>query len=196
MSVSCVVLMGLLAGGLGIRSGIRHRHDGGETAHSHGAGAHSRSHSHSDGHSHSHSHSHSHASGHSHTHSHAHPEPHAHDVESETESEHVHPDGAHVHVTILGFELTLPDWFPGEPAPLYSEFSRDRSKVPAGVVVEIPGSYGLATFLQMFMDQLAIRPNRPLIQGPETPSAFAHQSPQGDLGLDAAPPLVPPPRFM
>ncbi|MBL8809937.1 MAG: hypothetical protein JNM43_07165 [Planctomycetaceae bacterium] len=101
-----------------------------------------------------------------------------------------------MHVTFLGIDLTLPDWFPGEPAPLYSEASRDRSEIPAGEVVEIPGAYGLASFLQMFMDQIAVCSNSLLIYGPEMPPSLVCQDPQRNLGLDAAPPLVPPPRFV
>ncbi len=212
ISVCCVVLVGLLAGGLGIRFGIRHRHDGGGTAHSHAApskrnGTEAKPHSHADNHSHVHSHasdhSHPHAHTHAHSHAHSHTDSHSHSHSHAPAHTHEDPghshessDGAHVHVTFLGFELTLPDWFPGEPAPLYSESVQDRAEAPAGNVIELPGSFGLASFLQMFMDQTAIRPESPLIGGSELPPAITVQHQDTNLGLDPAPPIVPPPRLV
>lgn len=105
-AIGVVLLLAALTTGLFVTPGVRHRHDAGDTAHSH-------SHAHPHKHSHSHHHSHGHAHGHPHADAsvdHDHGEDDAASVDSS--SDQLQPNGStHVHITVFGFELTLPDFF-------------------------------------------------------------------------------------
>lgn len=94
-------VIGLLIGGLLLLTAVmvlgwRHRHAG-TVGHEHG---------HDHGYSHSHGHDHSHSHGHSHSHHHGHA--HRHDGHADFHGR----EGWHVHISLLGLELTLwePHW--------------------------------------------------------------------------------------
>jgi hypothetical protein len=95
VAAALLVLMGV---GLSVTPGMRHEHDGGDAAHSHRAGTHS--------HTHGHRHPHAHSHGHRHSHTHGPRGPVA--EESLQRGRH-----AHVHFSILGFEVTIPDFWSG-----------------------------------------------------------------------------------
>jgi hypothetical protein len=173
--LSFLVLLTILAGSFGLRFGIRHRHEGGEAAHSHG---------HGHTHSHSHTRSHSHTAGHSHAHSHG--SSHSHDTPETSDS--------HIHVTFFGVQLTLPDFGFTEPAPLVSLTPNAPSAADSGERVELPCPFALAGMLQLWMDQTAIAVTRVSINKQEQDPEAVTVAAEVNLGRDASPPPLPPPR--
>ncbi|QDT56530.1 hypothetical protein Pan44_45860 [Caulifigura coniformis] len=159
---------------------IRHRHAG-DLVHSH-AGQHRAAHSHS--------HSHSHSHGHSHPHRHAH-------VEHGAVPEKRH-DGWHVHILILGWEITL--WERGvEVASASSAETGGAAETPHGTSVlsglQLVTSGGVSWCLLGLMLPLLGRPafrrSRPLdlLSVALRETAFP-----GSRRRDRPP--VPPPRWM
>lgn len=178
-----MVLMAILTGGLGLRFGVRHRHDGGDGAHSHdGNEPHSHSHSHGLGHSHSHSSSIAQ--------SHAHSDSHSHGSQDEPDA-----DESHIHVTFFGFSLTLPDVGFKDPAPLVSLEHEGKHSGYLGERVELPFPFALASILQLWMDQTAVPVT--VLSLDDTAATREVVTPAADLNLgrDASPPLLPPPRI-
>ena len=161
-----------IAGSFLVVPGIRHRHDGGEAAHSHSAHGHSHSH----GHGHSHGHSHSHAN---HTHQNA-------AVEEEPSS--------HIHFSLFGLELTLPDFLGGEPAPLVDNAPKSQKEVAVqGEMIRLPSPFSLAQLIDVTLRWTAIGCSFVQIEGNET--SFCRTAIPSDFkrGIDPSAPLLPPP---
>jgi hypothetical protein len=142
VAAALLVLMGV---GLSVTPGMRHEHDGGDAAHSHRAGTHPHTHG-PHGHRHPHSHAHSHGHGHSHTHG---PRGTLAADESLQRGRH-----AHVHFSILGFEVTIPDFWNGrelQPAPAGSVATRSadglRGTPVAGALTEPCGAETIVPIL-------------------------------------------------
>lgn len=177
--VSIVVLVTSLNSGYG----LRHRHEGGEAAHSHTAVSNSSSRTH--GHTHSHSHLH----GHSHSHSHTHSDSHADDEAEDA--------GAHIHVTILGFEFTLPDFLGGEPAPLVDNAPESQNEVAhQGEVVRLPSPFSLAQLIEVALRWTAIECSRVKLDGTNHPFGRNVVASEIRQGHDPSAPLLPPPQVL
>ena len=174
----CVCLsVAAIVGGFLIAPGIRHRHDGGEFAHSHSAHSHSHGHSHS--HSHSHAHSHSSAS-------------------DAQQSAHVEEEpSSHIHFSLFGFEFTLPDFPGGEPAPLVDSGSDSPGDNAAkGDMIRLPSPFGLAQLIDVTLRWTAIGCSRVQLDGTAHPFARTIVASEINRGLDPSAPPVPPPQVL
>jgi len=194
-AVSIVVL----AGSLGFGLAIRHRHEAGDHAHSHGGSSHSHSHAHPHAHSHDHSPGHSHSHRHSHTHARSTGHSHQHSEKSNEGGEsNLSEDGgnieAHIHVSFFGFELTLPDFIGGEPAPLVADDESPGAEPFAGDIVRLPFSPGFPTLVHLFNTLTAVSPDRVRIRSNDPPIVLMESVTAQYQGLDAARPLLPPPK--
>lgn len=112
-SLTGLALLLLMVGSLFISPARRHAHQNGDTSHSHTeTSAHRHAHFH---HAHlSHDHSHS---GHSHPHPHVHYHHPIGEQSAAGSEERVVDSHRHIHISILWFELTLPDFMgSGDPA--------------------------------------------------------------------------------
>ena len=194
-----------IVGGMLILPAIRHRHDGGETAHSHGghsADVHPNSgHTHSHSHSHGSSHKHRHDTAHCHdsfSHSHTRDEHDGDSSHADHSHGHDHPDhepSAHIHLTLLGFELTLPDFLSGVPAPLVDEKSTSkRSASTTRDTIQLPVPFSYAQLVNLTLRWVAIvTPGvDPEDYGKEYRVALILS--ERDPGVDGSAPPVPPPK--
>jgi len=146
-----VLLIFSAAVGALMSPGLRHRHAGGTLPHSHANGlasktndaSHRHSHSHRHTHHHGHSHAHGHAHHHGHSHAHAAGSHHSHDEavpqstphrEHADVEQHRHADStaSHIHVWLLGWELTLPDWSGGDVPVAAMPETPEAEAAPAG----------------------------------------------------------------
>lgn len=155
-TVGVVLLLAALTTGLFVSPGIRHRHDDGDAAHSH-------SHHHDHGHHHSHGHSHSHT--HSHAHAEHHPEDEGGGSELGESSQIEAKSSTHVHISVFGFELTLPDFFDDDrAAPIVVadseqrlDASSERSETPQDdEVLRLPSPLSLGHLVPMILSWTAI----------------------------------------
>lgn len=183
------LLVAACAGSFLVIPGIRHRHDGGEVAHTHAAGDHWHSHSH----------------GHGHFHSHAHAQAHSHDDDKDqSESEPSGRDEApaeesssHIHVSFFGFELTLPDFLNDQPAPLVQLDQDNQEKSSSmGDVIELPSPFSFAQLMDITLRWTAIGCSFVQIEGHET--SFCRTAIPSDFkrGIDPSAPLLPPPQAL
>ncbi len=201
--ICCSLIVSAVVGGMVILPAIRHRHDGGGTAHSHGGNS-DVVHSHS-GHSHSHSHGsthiHSHGAPHGHEspgHSHAQDEPDGGSSHADHSHNHDHADhepSAHIHLTLLGFELTLPDFLGGVSAPLLDEKATSKGSASAkGDTIQLPVPFSFAQLVNLTLRWVAI------VTPGVDPEGGGHELrvtlilSERDPGLDSAAPPVPPPK--
>lgn len=170
----CLALsLAAIAGGFLVVPGIRHRHDGGEVAHSHSA----------HGHSHSHSHAHVHQD---------HEGDHADSANLETV---VTGPSSHIHFRIFGIELTLPDFLNDGPAPLVAGGSgHQHGESPVGDVVRLPSPFSLAQLIHVTLQWAAIRCQGVQLDGPGNPFRRAVTVSDRDRGLDPPAPPIPPPQ--
>lgn len=174
--LSLVLTVAAIAGSFLLAPGMRHRHDGGEASHSHSAHCHSHSH----GHSHSHS-------GAGHTHSGEHDGTTENDVEEEPSS--------HIHFILFGFELTLPDFLGGEPAPLVDSDSDSRNENAAkGDMIRLPSPFSLAQLIDVTLRWTAIGCSRVQLDGTAHPFTRTVVASEINRGLDPSAPPVPPPQ--
>jgi hypothetical protein len=191
IALTCIVLMAILTGSLGLRFGVRHRHDGGEGAHSHdGDEPHSHAHFHTFGHFHSHVHSDNIAHSHSAEHSHAHSDSHSHGSHDDQDA-----DESHIHLILFGFSLTLPDFGFEDPAPLVSLEQDDKPSGYSGERVELPFPFTLASILQLWMEQTGVPVTMLSLHDAAGRREFITPLTEQNLGRDASPPPLPPPRI-
>lgn len=180
------LLVAACAGSFLVIPGIRHRHDGGEVAHTHAAGIH--------GHSHSHGHGHSHSHAHAHTHSHDRDDHQSDSEPSKQNDSEADESSSHIHVSFFGFELTLPDFFNDQPAPLV-QLDRDNQGRSSrmGDVIELPSPFGFAQLIDITLRWTAIGCSYVQIEGNET--SFCRTAIPADVkrGIDPSAPLLPPP---
>ena len=184
--VCFALLVAACAGSFLVMPGIRHRHDGGEVAHTHAAG--------SDGHSHSHGHGHSHSHAHAHTHSHELDDPQSESELSEQDDSVADELSSHIHVFFLGLELTLPDFLSDQPAPLVQLDQNNQEKNSGiGEVIELPSPFSFAQLLDITLRWTAIGCSFVQIEGNET--FFCRIANPSDFkrGIDSSAPLLPPP---
>ena len=180
------LLVAACAGSLLVVPGIRHRHDGGEVAHTHAAGGHGHSHTHGHGHSHSHTHAH--------THSHEHDDHQSKSEPSEQDDSVADELSSHIHVSFFGFELTLPDFLNDQPAPLVQLDQDDQEKSSSiGDVIELPSPFSFAQLMDITLRWTAIGCSYVQIEGHET--SFCRTAIPSDFkrGIDPSAPLLPPP---
>ena len=203
--ICCSLIVSAVVGGMLILPAIRHRHDGGEIAHSHGGhshGGHSHGgHSHG-GHSHgAHSHAgHTHSDGQrhdSHSHSHSHDEHHGGISPADHSHGHDDPDhepSAHIHLTVFGFELTLPDFLGGVTAPLVDEKATSKEYAAPGDTIQLPVPFSFAQLVNVTLRWVAIV--TPGIDREDGGHEFrvALILSERDPGLDGSAPPVPPPK--
>lgn len=131
--------------------GLRHRHAGGTQPHSHANGPASATNDISHRHSHPHRHTHHHGHGHAHGHAHHHGHSHAHAAGSHNSSgdsaqqsdrhhehsgdeshSHVDSTAPHIHVWLLGWELTLPDLSGDDAQEVAMSRTPEAEPAPAG----------------------------------------------------------------
>lgn len=178
----CLILsVATIAGGFLVVPGIRHRHDDGDVAHSHFA------HGHSHSHSHRHCHSHSRAS---HTHQSEHDDTQKGDVVAEEPS-------SHIHISLFGFELTLPDFLSDEPAPLVDHDSDSQKETaPKGDVIRLPSPFSLAQLIHVTLRWTAIECSGVQREGTDHPFELTFVASDGNRGLDPSAPLLLPPQAL
>lgn len=176
-----ILAFAAIAGGFLNAPGIRHRHDDGDVAHSHSA----------------HSHSHPHVHGHSHHHSHAHREHEGSRDDSTEAASVVEEPASHMHFYILGFELTLPDFFSEEPAPLVAVDSvRGQGTSPAGDVIRLPSPFSLAELIHVTLRWTAIGCSGIQLEGTDHPFGRTVVASDINRGLDPSAPPLPPPQAL
>ncbi|MFO0918894.1 MAG: hypothetical protein U0872_11340 [Planctomycetaceae bacterium] len=160
-----------------VTPGVRHQHEGGEHSHTHSS---SKTHAH-----HHHGHSHHH---HGHAHSHAHHHHHHHAAIAES--------SPHIHVSIFGFQLTLPDFFGGVDAPVTASTpavrSHAKSKPPA--VPEIRALEIFPQLVRFVMDLRCLVPSKVMLAASLTESTRFAAWERVDFGRTRPEPMVPPPK--
>jgi hypothetical protein len=185
--VSLVLLFATAVVGHFVVPGIRHRHDGGDFAHSHSAHGHSHNHTHGKGHTHSHDHSHS-GEGHSHLSEHS---------DTTKTSDIAAGPSSHIHFSLFGIELTLPDFLGGEPAPLVDTGSDIRTKNAAkGDMVRLPSPFSLAQLIDVTLRWAAIGCSRVQLDGTNHPFTRTIVASEINRGLDPSAPPLPPPQAL
>ena len=185
-----LICLGLLvatcAGSLLVVPGIRHRHDGGDVAHTHAAGGHAHRHTHGHGHSHSHTHTHAHL--------HEHDDRQSESQSSGRDDSVAEELSSHIHASFFGFELTFPDFLDNQPAPLV-QFDQDNQEKSSGMgdVVELPSPFSFAQLMDITLRWTAIGCSFVQIEGNET--SFCRTAIHSDFktGIDPSAPLLPPP---
>ena len=180
--LSLVLTVAAIASGLLIAPGIRHRHDGGEAAHSHSA------HGHSHGHGHNHSHGHSHSGA-----GHTHPGEHEGATKKAVEEE----PSSHIHFSLFGFELTFPDFLGGEPAPLVDNAPESQKEVAdQGEVIRLPSPFSLAQLIDVTLRWTAIECACVQLEGSDDPVDRTAVAADINRGLDPKAPPLPPPQVL
>jgi hypothetical protein len=178
-----LLVTGGMALGLLCTPGVRHRHEGGEVTHTHGHNVHTHSH------------------GHGHTHARADDDGHHHgraataDVHAAPKSQLTKAPTTHLHVSLFGLELTLPDIVGGEGAPLRS--SRNRTARGTGVMAEsvdtLPPIFPVQ-IISMIFDVKCVLTSHvpcPTASSPTGRPAFEEMH---NWGIDPPAPPLPPPR--
>ena len=179
--LSLVLTVAAIAGSFLLAPGIRHRHDGGAAAHTHSG------HVHSHGHSHLHSHRHSHSQS---THS-PQGDHDSHKIDTPVEEEPL----SHIHFSLFGFQLTLPDFLGGEPAPLVDSNSDSRNENAAkGDMIRLPSPFSLAQLIDVTLRWTAIGCSRVQLDGTAHPFTRTVVASEINRGLDPSAPPVPPPQ--
>ena len=177
------LLIFVIAATSSLTPGIRHTHQGGELAHSH-ASSHARARVINRGHeqSHSHVHSDSHRDSNSHVHDHPHPYSHSHGAGHSHIAGHTHSHDktpgsvdvdehsaeSHIHVSLFGFNLTLPDFFNTGKAAAYdsglanhADASESSTDGVTGDVMEIRPPFTFAQLINFMMTLGGPLPERP-----------------------------------
>ena len=196
--ICCSLIVSAVVGGMLILPAIRHRHDGGETAHWHGGhshGAHSHAgHTHSHGHTHGSSHKHSHDSR-SHSHSHdEHDEEISHADHSHSHDDPDHEPSGHIHLTVFGFELTLPDFLGGGPAPLVDAKATSKEYAATGDTIQLPVPFSFAQLVNVTLRWVAIVTPGVVREDGGQEFRVALILSERDPRLDGSAPPVPPPK--
>ncbi len=178
----CLVIVVGIGLGVFVGPGIRHRHDGGDAAHTHSA-ARSHSHSHSHGHSHGHQHSHEH------DHSHGH-------LPRKRDDQVQQAPAAHIHMTVFGIEVTLPDFLRDDPAPLTtstgSALGQQRSERGQRVQLSTPAVP--SQLIQFAFRIKGIPAQRLCLDADSGPGGWFAAEWPGNAGIDRHAPPDPPPR--
>lgn len=219
LAVLVLLIVSATVGAL-MSPGLRHRHAGGTQPHSHAndpvSKANDTSHRHSHPDRHTHHHGHRHAQGHSHPHAagshHSHDEavpqstPHREHADAE---QHSHPDdsASHIHVWLLGGELTLPDWS-GDDAPevaLVEGSEAEAEAAPAGgqrkrssdsdQFVEIRGPSLAGELVRLVLDFRALPAARYVLPGSRWRSNRRAVLDDTPAGRDRPSPPSPPPEI-
>jgi hypothetical protein len=175
----CLTLSSIsIAAGFLAVPGIRHRHEGGKSAHSHARHGH-RHHHHGHGHFHSHgTHSHDH-----------HTDDHSESSAGEESAE------SHIHFVFLGIELTFPDFLSDEPAPLVDHRSESsEEQAPKGDVIRLPSPFSLAQLIHVLSQWSAVGCTAVRLEDQGT--SFGRVTCDLNLfqGLDRPAPPLPPPQ--
>lgn len=171
--------------------GLRHSHSGGDVAHSHsGSQEHSAAHSHGSSHVHSHSHSHE---GHSHgsvAHSLGHV--HRHDDVAQSGEKELAADSPHVHVSLFGMEITLPD-FAGMVPKFASNGDPAQPAAARSEIILLGDTFGLTHAVLVIAVGIVVFRHRVrvlLSQRRQTRCDFL----MCHSGIDRAAPPLPPPQ--
>ena len=201
-AIGLVLLFAALTTGLFVTPGIRHRHVAGDTAHSH-------AHAHPQRHSHSHHHTHGHTHSHGHPHSHS-PVDHDHGKDSaalvDSSSDHLESNcSTHVHLTVFGYELTLPDFFDDRTAPLPMVGSEQgKTDLPEGSdratdaaedeILRLQSPFTLGHWIRVLLSWTAIVRSR--FQADDACMLIGRVSVPAELNLSRPPPAppLPPPK--
>ena len=99
-------------------------------------------------------------------------------------------------MSFLGFELTLPDFIGGEPAPLVADDESPGTEPIVGDIVRLPFSPDFPRLVQLFNTLTAVSPDRVRIKSSDPPVVLVQTSALQYQGLDAARPLLPPPKLV
>lgn len=204
--------------------GLRHRHTGGTQPHSHANGPASATndipHRHSHPHNHTHHHGHSHAHGHVHHRGHSHPhedgsgqssgEPpqqsaRHHEHSGDAMDSHADSDTPHIHVWLLGWELTLPDLSGGDVPETAMSETPEAEAGPAGgqrtrssnsdQFVEIRGPSLAGELVRLVLDFRVLPAARYLLSGSRWRSVRQAVLDDPPAGRDRPSPPSPPPEI-
>lgn len=97
-------------------------------------------------------------------------------------------------MSFFGFELTLPDFIGGEPAPLVADNESAGARPSLFDTVRLPFSPDISMLVQLFNTLTAISPDRVRVRSSDLLVVVIETSSPQYLGLDADRPLLPPPK--
>ncbi len=180
--------------------GIRHQHPAGARGHSHSVST--RSPWTAPQHAHAHPHSHAHGHGHAHSHGHSHEDADRGRRSTPQTAPRIAGSASHIHVSILGFEFTLPDpWHAGALDESSMAAETETAAHAAGEITHqqsaTPTVRGPSTAAQLWEFVLHFKslvPARWSYRAIRPVATWSTCRPWIDAGRDRPEPDVPPPK--